>query len=555
MGLGLAQEILMRKVFMKTGLKVMRMVSVSSLFFLVLFVFACGGGGGDDICDGLDQTTYHPAGWKDNPEHGTDYSTNPQNCKACHGEDLKGGPVDVNCFPCHHEAAVDPWQHGDHHTSPDEDDCKGCHGDDFTGGKTLVSCFSCHSKITGFDCVDCHTDIAGFGVYSASAHGNISYGVNRSETGYATGACTHCHDLSDPDASMNDLMLFTPMEPTDLLGGLLGGQAENFCFKCHKEAGSVQDPLFYNYNYSYMAGGNISLTCPDTILEAFSFIDETGMSLPNCDSIYGTSHHLTDIKAFIAGKWGYTADSNPCAACHNPHQAQRDAHADGDRGWLVSRPTGHADTSTWELFGDDDTETMKQYAAGQGGAYQAPEAVLGYEPDGSAIQDGSNLTDYVTFCADCHNKSNTIYSSVLDRNLYTIDWDIEKHGKGPAADDAYTDLLSPYQESQCGSYILACTDCHEPHGSPNRFLVRNSVNGGTVTVTLKQETGPDNTRSWKALCGKCHGETGNVHHRDPAIAWCTDCHKPEPTDIHVCIECHYHGNSSIDGVPYGEPLF
>ena len=491
---------------------------------------------------------YHSTGWKDDPQHASDYSTNPQNCKACHGDDLEGGASGISCADCHHG-----WSgsHGDAFNE-NPDSCKPCHGD------SITSCADCHhSETIGFDCAHCHVDIAG--PYTNSAHGNTIYGVNRLGTGYATGDCTHCHDLSDPIASENELILFAPYSSAS--------QTDNFCFQCHSEAGSVQDPPFANYNYSYMASGDSTITCPDDILEAFSFIDESGSSVSNCGSDYGTSHKLTDIKTFINGKWGYTADSNPCTACHNPHPAQRDLHTAGNRGSPVSLPSDHTDTSTWELWGDNDSERMEQYATSQGGIYQAPNALSGYEPDGSDTTDGSNLTDYVTFCTDCHNNSNIIYSNVLGRDLYTIDWGTEKHGSGVAG-DCGPRLRLPYVEGQCGSYVLACTDCHEPHGSPNIFLTRQKVNNGDVTVLTGTGEGPGGMEcdsEWVYLCAKCHYDlTGGSHahpsYLPPDTAGCSSaaCHFWNGCTYRPCADCHYHGNSNLHSDPYGEygePLF
>lgn len=59
-------------------------------------------------------------------------------------------------------------------------------------------------------------------------------------------------------------------------------------------------------------------------------------------------------------------------------------------------------------------------------------SIEGSEPNSSTTQDGSNLTDMVSFCTDCHNTTNTIYSTTLGRNLKYIDWNNEKHGLGDA---------------------------------------------------------------------------------------------------------------------------
>ncbi len=396
------------------------------------------------------------------------------------------------------------------------------------------------------------------GPYTDSAHGDAIDGVCRKSPfpDYAVGNCAHCHeqhasiDGAEPAPS-------SPAGPDVSL--VFSDNYENqttcFCFDCHKGVGSYQSIAFYNYNYSYRAGGDSSIQCPGNILEAFSFIDESGSSVLNCGSTGGTSHKLTDIRNFVNGRWGYSADSNPCTACHDPHRAKRDPYATGNRGWPVSRPSQHADTSTWELYGDELTERMSKYAT-----YQAPRAASGYEPDGSTTQDGSNLTDYVTFCADCHDNSNIIYSNVLVRYLYTFNWNIEKHGNGAASDDAGTDLFPPYQDALCGSYVLACTDCHEPHGAPNIFLTRQKVNNGDVQVYTGTGAGPDGraNNEWVYLCGKCHQGllADDTHPHDAAQGLnCTTCHTEDRTEYKPCGDCHYHGNSAIYGVPYGEPLF
>jgi hypothetical protein len=394
-----------------------------------------------------------------------------------------------------------------------------------------------------------------FDFHDETAHGNRSYGVNRLGTGYQKGDCAHCHDTLDKSiCGVNELMFFAPYDSSS--------QTDNFCFECHKGLGSHQDRGFTNYNYSYRAGGDTSITCPTNILEAFSFVDETEGPVLNCSSDYGTSHKLTDIKNFIDGKWGYTADSNPCTACHIPHLAQRDSHTPADRGWLVCRPSGHTSTSTWQLWGDDPGERMDQHTT-----YQAPNAASGFEPDGSDITDGSNVTDYVTFCTDCHDSSNAINSAILGRDLHTIDWAAEKHGAA-TADDCGPRLVSPYSVAQCGTYVLACTDCHEPHGAPNIFLTRQKVNNGDVTVETGTGEGPvamPSASEWAYLCGKCHSGLGNsdghAHPTDlppdsPEGCSQSHCHNMHEGPIYrPCGECHYHGNSTIEGTDYNEPLF
>ena len=404
-------------------------------------------------------------------------------------------------------------------------------------------------------------------MYTDTAHGNATYGVDRENhtecpagTTCEPGDCTHCHDPFDPSiCGVNTLMLFS------------ANDAE-FCLDCHDNTTSPSDRAVANRSYMYRAGGWTDDTVDD-IREAF-------------DS--ASKHNLNDVETFINGKWGYNAESNPCTACHNQHLVQGDPeHApdavktDSTRGWLVSRPSDH-DGGVWELWGDDATERMNAYTSD----YQAPyryDSTATYEPDGSGTIDGSNLTDFNTFCTDCHNTTYTIYSTSLGRNLRQIDWDVEKHGKGDA-DGALDEMRDPYTvttDPLFGFYpnrVLSCLDCHEPHGSPNAYLLRDELNGelldDAVTsfdtgICLPKPESPGNKDiGW--LCGKCHKDDSNygyganewkfLHHYPNYTSdapykrtRCYRCHvSPSPGDEPVaCGCCHYHGSQTTDyGVDY-----
>ena len=407
--------------------------------------------------------------------------------------------------------------------------------------------------------------------YADSAHGNTSYGANRSGTGYQTGDCAHCHDTFDQSICGNTLMLF---EANDA----------GFCVRCHDNTTDPATTAIVNRSYSYRAGGWTADTVDD-IDEAFSST---------------SSHSLSDISTFVNGNWGYTADSNPCTACHNQHTAQGDpanspnaAKSAGARGWPVSRSSEH-DSTPWGIWGDDSTEKMSQYTSD----YQAPyrfNSTTDYEPDGSTTTDGSNLTDYNTFCTDCHNTTDTIYSTALGRDLIQIDWDNEIHGKGNADDSLCGDDPYPSGSSALGK-VLSCLDCHEPHGSSNVALIRQEVNGDTLTAnitTMPSQFPPDAcndifddeefyNKEFTTLCNRCHNSDQdidgncptdtwyNIHHGDTQVTpdpctndypygklLCgTNCHGSSSghnwtcTNAYVgpidCKCCHYHGSIRDD---------
>ncbi len=393
------------------------------------------------------------------------------------------------------------------------------------------------------------------GMYLNSAHGNSSYGVSRSSTGsYPRGLCANCHEQhasiggSEPSpAGGPDGYLLFDTNFTSQTAGL--------CFDCHTDTSSYQvGGSIINRSYSFRAGGWTSDTLND-ILEAFSYTSP------------GTSHNLSDISNFISGRWNYTSDSNPCAACHNPHAAQGDppnapnsAKSAATRGWPVSRPSLHSrDNNAWGLWGDDAGEKMSDFVGAL--MYQAPYrygSTTTFEPDGSTTQDGSNLTDFATFCTDCHNPSNTIYSTTLGRNLKPIDWVTtggesggDKHGINGATVGIAVD--PPFSPSNYGQYVLSCTDCHEPHGSPNRYLIRKEVNGSLLAGTVGS-----GTKSFGYLCRQCHiddndynGGTVNsweyLHHLSADAPYvqmsCSNCHGSGGGGTPInCFNCHFHGS-------------
>lgn len=412
-------------------------------------------------------------------------------------------------------------------------------------------------------CYFMYPERASSGPYLNSAHGNYNpgYGVLRTSLStppndYGRGNCVHCHEqhasiggseLSPTGGPDKYALMSKNFNTSKTINPYL--QSDSVCFYCHYGVGTYQTPAFSNYSYSATFGGCSIANCPTAnIFDAFN-----GLSY----------HNMYDIYRFITGLSGshpnfsnFPSDSNPCSGCHNIHIAKRSCGKpsgsfDTTKS-AISKPSDHSN-----LWGDAAGEKMSNYTTG----YQAPynSAIPTYEPDGSAISDPSKLPDYVTFCTDCHNATNTINSTLLVRSLYKFNWANEIHGGGAANNVARVEMYAPYQDAQLGTYVLACTDCHEPHGSPNNYLVRKQVNNGTVTVTnYGAGTCSPNAnfnREWVCLCQRCHTnlQTDSIH-THPTGLGCAKCH-PGGGTYRKCMDCHFHGNSSIDGVPYGKPLF
>lgn len=380
--------------------------------------------------------------------------------------------------------------------------------------------------------------------YTNSAHGNTTSGVDRtSTTQYAIGHCAHCHEQhasiagTEPAPNVSSTPSDAGPDKFCLLGNNFDTTAttgpytqdDNACFYCHTNSSSYQD------------GGSIT---NNNFAATFSG-DSTPQATGIMQAFNQTSYHnLYDVYQFITGNVGtntftdFPANTNPCSGCHNIHIAKRNkADVDDPNDTAISKPS--VPTALW---GDAGTEILSNYTAN----YQAPHytSETNYEPDNTTSEPGSgwgsNMPDYNTFCTDCHNSSSTIYSTTLGRNLKTVDWENEKHGKGDA--NGYILMDTPYTSGTSFGYVLSCMDCHEPHGSSNVFLLRDYINGAPLAAAITSYTDSD----MEYVCNSCHKDddevdTANcdentyfeIHHGDRDgndcsydLSSCTTCHSP-----------------------------
>ncbi|MBU0968441.1 MAG: cytochrome c3 family protein [Proteobacteria bacterium] len=392
------------------------------------------------------------------------------------------------------------------------------------------------------------------GPYTDSAHGNASSGVKRSETAlenYSQANCAHCHeqhasiDGAEPDPYSGDdsgspFALFADNFNTSATTNPYL-QGDNFCFYCHTNAASLQTGGINNKDYAATFGG-YTTNSPLGIFEAFNQY---------------SYHNLSDIQDFSTTNFSnfFTSTSNPCVGCHNPHIARRNKENEKDPSYTaISKPSDHAN-----LWGDDASERMFAVTSNN---YMAPyyyNSTTTYEPDGTNTDDGSLTPDYNAFCTDCHNTTNTIFSSTLGRNLIKISWYTEggdtisagdKHGKNSATGSS--ERIEPYGTDN--GWVLSCLDCHEPHGSPSSFLIRREVNGTYLTAAVHTKlTSSTATSNLKLLCAKCHNNDWEyIHHESPDATFdqfkCGSCHGQNGTAgfIIPCENCHSHGVYVVD---------
>jgi hypothetical protein len=468
----------------------------------------------------------------------------------------------------------------------------------YKGRNLLIIFFICAGSLL---LLMLYPDRASSGPYLNSAHGNTSYGVNRSSIasfGYSIANCTHCHEQHASIGGAEPAPAGGSPSIYELFANNFSGtttnpyaQSNDVCFYCHVDTvtGTYQDPPFSNYTYSATFGGYSSYTAN---------VD---------DNIFGTFnntsyHNLYDIYRFITGLSGshlnftnFPADSNPCSGCHNVHRAKRSCNKPpltnsyDPTNSAISKPSDHNN-----LWGDDTGEKMNSNFTT---SYQAPYwygSTTNYEPANNTTYDGTNLPDYVTFCTDCHNTTNTISSTKLG-TLKKIDWvdtggdpsgsctaGGDMHGKNSDTETGTNGICikppynSTYSTSKCITSgllggVLSCTDCHEPHGAPNNFLIRKEVNGGVLSGTVG--TG---TSDYGYLCRQCHmddkdysSNSGTANHWEAVhhcagdypynqSGMCGSCHGGGGGGGSVvcgggggggsgrnpinCSNCHYHGS-------------
>ncbi len=363
--------------------------------------------------------------------------------------------------------------------------------------------------------LSCGGVAAAFDFHADSAHGNESYGVNRLDAGYDIGDCANCHDTFDDSiCGVNQRMLFAT-QFTNQRGGL--------CMRCHSTGDYCEQDgnAIYNYDYSYTRGGEETKECPDNIRMAFKFINyDTRLPQTNCDLTepIGSAHDLKNIRGYMKGKWGWgdvNAEVNPCGTCHNPHQATKD--------YPCSLPSSHG--NTWEIWGDDPVgsgknEKMADYLD-TGEIYQPPYKI----PEGEELEyerDADIQPNYVEFCLECHQYSQ---NSFQHGTVTAIDWENADMGKAAANRD-WSPLKLPYGSGSFGKYVLCCTDCHEPHGSRNEWLLRTEVNGTIVEI--------NEAREWFDFCTACH-EAPHNYSAPPPIESKRNCYGGIGLDA-----CHQH---------------
>lgn len=310
--------------------------------------------------------------------HGEAFKSNPNACKTCHGENLKGGNSKKSCNQCH--AA---YPHGDAFSKTAE------HGIAFMADKT--QCLSCHNS-------------------------------QRPDTGVAKKDCKECHAYPHPVAKANG---------GDGHQWLQGGHGKKFledpasCKKCHGEkldgartqvsCNSCHSAYPHPANFASLPSGKghgaeflkdkaQCLTCHSGSSGDSQKVEK---SAPKCQTCHQYPHNTHDSAA--SAQWhkpenhgdAYikAQDKSSCLKCHGEESAFKKNHPTN----FVSCSSCHALLPHPEGFNYDHKESAHGYGQGPDRSTRAFCTACHYDlkrlmkPNESGEQKG---------CLECHDLEN-----------------------------------------------------------------------------------------------------------------------------------------------------
>ncbi len=435
------------------------------------------------------------------------YSSETQLCGYCHTAHRAPGPnlhpyptQKETCYQCHDGTGATT-------------DIRSEFGESVIGETTKVSTHPVPAPVDGFSlvCGDCHTPhrlrTEVTKLLRVSVEGAYVYSTAASPIGNAF--CYACHGAtSSYPAPFGDHTAFeTSVHNTDPdvpvpPPGATGASSGIKCLACHEPHASDQRRL----------------TLEGQRQEALCYGCHTAAD-PNTSG--GSNPYL----AFTAAVNDYVQDANGVRLFHHPI-SDADQPGGARQVECVSCHNAHladaADTATTSKIVDPANVGQKFLVTWQ-------------DPD----MNRGTITD---FCLRCHvSPSTTEPISAGPWVPYTIRLVNDTGPNNVGKDTPHDKFTAAEWTSTSGAEHggratdpLACTACHDFHGSTNAYMLRervvNPTTGATATVTGWQAD-QSVTNDWQKIqtfCLTCHPERGTNHGRGKE-----------------CIQCHYHTSGRL----------
>ncbi|MFH1020881.1 MAG: hypothetical protein V1782_09790 [Pseudomonadota bacterium] len=377
------------------------------------------------------------------------------------------------------------------------------------------------------------------GIYTSSAHGNSTTGVNRtglnnatSGEDYAIGNCAHCHEQH---ASVEGGEPEPQGGPDRYLGMDL---EENLCTHCHG-----------------LPAGNGAGGAPDDIK---TDISKTGGR--HYMAVSDSAHQANETQSRITGNLHVE-----CTDCHNPHAAGKTKHTPGGETVATEISTSsplYKATGVVPTFSTANWTAPTTYSAIQTATkeyqvcFKCHSGAVGNPATWSGTS-GTGSLEWTDVGLEFSPYNMSGHPIVTGMNNYTNALQVNRGGslyKGlyNTTDGLQWDqMLNPW--SATGTQTMYCSDCHSsnstvagPHGSAYKWMLGGTNKAWPFTTAASNGASAGTYRSIKTLyswdaayqqglgtddgcfCWNCHpanNQGNNTHmngnHRG---AFCVDCH-------------------------------
>ncbi|MDH3974831.1 MAG: hypothetical protein OEV42_11180 [Deltaproteobacteria bacterium] len=348
--------------------------------------------------------------------------------------------------------------------------------------------------------------------------------------------CSDCHDVH---GTVNPAMTTA--------------NQETLCYECHTEGGVVNDAIANNRTGGYKSA--------DDIQEAFSKseIHNLGTSFSNGGKTYTLECISCHNVHLVTGKyWDAEQNLSPITRPSNRNEVWGDDAT--EKMDYYAQTGGYGTGGFYRKIAEGYTLGSGGLPFDQGGVYQPPK-------DGSGMTgfefDGDVLPAYSAFCLDCHSERVSAVNPPInwgqgigctDNSVDPPNQRVEcgaRHGFGIAGtpfnmnesdplassfwgDGGSPDALFKMNEVSRGrggghfmrwpfdsaernagiNFVMACTDCHEAHGSNRGSMIRErfqvNKNGACGSGTSPGENCTDGG-NWNSFCNACHYFYGGHH--------------------------------------------
>jgi trimeric autotransporter adhesin len=304
---------------------------------------------------------------------------------------------------------------------------------------------------------------------------------------------------------------------TDSLAqSLTAYKAKTSCTSCHGGTTSTATPMATGAHPAHL-GGDYG---PGSYL---------GSDLASCQTchIYGSATHLNGVVDLTQGA------GSACRSCHPGSLPSWSGTT------KIACTSCHAATPSILPNGVAAPYKGKFATTGHGLFAASNDCTVCHDPDSRHIYGSLGNTVRLRLsndngqCASCHNDPAKVGGIFLNMSTH-----VDKDGQP-----------------------LACTACHDPHGTTNLAMIRTQINGTAITFT-DEIGGLIDTVTNRGLCQVCHTKTthyrAGVPETDHATSGCLGCHSHKspggafkPTGG-TCDSCHgYPPAPVVPSVPFG----